>query len=206
MDVSKATLERFPLYYRVLRRAHRDGVPYLSSEEMGRELGIRGTQIRKDLTCFKEKGVPSVGYSVIRLKAQLEEFLGIHTPKEALIIGVGDLGKALTKFGGFQHLNIRISEAFDCDPEVIGTTVGSTVVRNIDQLSKVVNSEDITIAILAVPGTVAQELADKLVEVGILSIWNFSPRTLVVPPEVFVRNEDLSTGLAVVAHHAKQGE
>ncbi len=203
MDVSKATLERFPLYYRVLRRAQEDGVVYLSSEEIGKKLGIRGTQIRKDLTCFKEKGVPSVGYNVIRLKQQLGEFLHIHIPQKALIVGVGDLGKALTKFAGFKHLHITIAEAFECDPEKIGTTVGDVTVKDIATLPEVVAQEGIAIAILAVPAPAAQELVPTLADAGITSIWNFAPKNLTVPEGIFVRNEYLSTGLAVVAHHAK---
>ncbi len=203
MDISKATLERFPLYHRILRQAKESGLTHISSEEIGRRIGIRGTQIRKDLTCFKEKGTPSVGYNVDRLKTLLEEFMGINLQREAIIAGVGDLGKALTKFAGFSHLNISITEAFDSDPNKVGTTIGELTVKPEEDMIKTIQEKGIVIGIITVPVKTAQDVADEMVSAGIRSIWNFAPTTLKVPEGVFVRNENLSVGFALVGHKAK---
>lgn len=204
IHLPKPSLERLPYYYRILKAASEEGATYISSSEMGEKAGVPGAQVRKDLLPFKAKGRPSLGFHVSTLKAILEAYLGLLEDREAVLVGAGNLGKALALFPGFHQYRIRISYLFDCDPAKTGTQVGDFTIRHTDTLGTTIREKGIRIAIITTPADAAQRVAEELISCGIVAIWNFSPVRLQVPPGVYVKYEDLSAGLAILSHKAAE--
>jgi redox-sensing transcriptional repressor len=129
----------------------------------------------------------------------LEDFLGLTEKKEAALVGVGNLGKALSSFPGFQQYGVEISLLLDNDPEKWGSAAGDHIIYSMAEADARIREKRIKIAIITTPAEVAQEVADLLVEAGIAAIWNFTPVRLTVPEEVYVLYEDLSAGIAILS-------
>ncbi|MBT9148890.1 MAG: Redox-sensing transcriptional repressor Rex [Dehalococcoidia bacterium] len=125
-----------PVYYRRLLQAIEEGVPFVSSDNLGRSVGMPGAQVRKDLRYLSEHGRPGVGYDARSLAAHLEEFLGLVNDKEAVLVGVGNLGRALALYPGFARYRLQIIALFDSDPTKVGQTVGD---RQIFPVEKLIN-------------------------------------------------------------------
>jgi redox-sensing transcriptional repressor len=204
IQLPKPSLERLPHYYRILKKASEDGKTYLSSAEMGQKAGVPGAQVRKDLLPFKAKGRPSLGFHVTTLKAILEAYLGLLEDREAVLVGAGNLGKALALFPGFHQYRIRIAHLFDWDRAKTGSRVGDYTIHHTDELSAFIQDKKIRIAIITTPAEAAQSVAEELIRSGIVAIWNFSPIRLQVPDSVYVKYEDLSAGLAILSHKAAE--
>lgn len=198
------SLRRLPIYYRRLLQAIEQGVPHVSSEDLGRSAGVPGAQVRKDLTYISECGCPGVGYDAKALAAQLEQFLGLVNDKEAVLVGVGNLGRALASYPGFSRYRLQIVALFDNDPNKVGQQVGEREVLPVDKLSNLARRLHIQMGIIAVPASAAQSVADAMLKGGITVIWNFAPCSLSLPPEVFVKHEDLAAELAMLSHHIIQ--
>lgn len=194
------TLKRLPLYYRELKRASEQGVPYLSSGTLGANAGIPAVQVRKDLSHLDEKGKSGVGYDTNILAAHLEDYLGLVNDKEAILVGAGNLGRALALYPGFDAYGLKIVVLFDSDPDKVGTRVGNLEIVSMEKLENLTARLGIRIGIITTPPRVAQEVADHMVAAGIKAIWNFAPRNLTVPGGIFVKDEDLAAGLAVLSH------
>jgi len=201
LKTSKATIDRLPLYFRTLRLAQDEGIDIISSEELGRRLGITPEQIRKDLASFGQFGKKGVGYYVNELKRNVGEILGLNKHWNIAIVGIGHLGAALANFQNFVSLGFNLVALFDQDPNVIGSRVNHVKVENIKELSRIVQERHIQIGIIAVPAAFAQEVADQLVAAGLKGIWNFAPVKLTVPSTVQLVNEDLSIGLSSLSYH-----
>ena len=198
-DVPEPTLRRLPLYYRELKRAIALETDHLSSKELGESVGIPAVQVRKDLSYLDEKGRPGVGYETRTLAAHLEMFLGLTNDKEAALVGVGNLGRALALFPGFAAYGFHIVLLFDNDPAKVGRHVGKRKILPIEKLTDIVAQMHIHLGIITAPAEVAQDVADAMVTAGIKTIWNFAPRSLAVPEGVFVKNEDLAVALATLS-------
>jgi redox-sensing transcriptional repressor len=179
---------------------------YISSETIGKKAGVPGTQVRKDLLGFKAKGRPSLGFHVKTLRDILKEYLGLNRPGEAALIGAGNLGKALARFNGFRQYNLNISLIFDNDPRKVGSMAGDLEIFPVSDLKDKLSARQVRIGIITTPASAAQEVAEKMIESGIIAIWNFTPLRLVVPDNIYVRYEDLSAGLALLAHKAAEYE
>jgi redox-sensing transcriptional repressor len=199
--IPQPTLRRLPLYYRRLREAVQAGAAYISSEELGQSAGVLAVQVRKDLSYLSEYGRPGVGYSAQALAADLEEFLGLVNDKEAVLAGVGSLGRALALYQGFERFGLQIIALFDSDPDKLGELPNGRLVFSIDKLSNLVKRLQVQIGIITVPPEAAQGVADAMVEGGIRVIWNFAPVKLALPADVFVKNEDLAAELATLSYH-----
>lgn len=200
--IPKATVERLPLYYRCLDKMDLfEDVSVVSSKELGGRLGIPSTQVRKDLSYYGEFGRRGVGYDVNSLKKSIGKILGINKEWAAVLVGAGNLGRALVNYGGFSDMGLKISDVVDADLVKIGNMVGDITVTSMKELEEIVEKNDISIGIVAVPASAAQEVTDKLVAAGVKSIWNFAPTRLKVPEEIFVRNEDLAVGIASLIYH-----
>ena len=171
--ISKATIDRLPLYFRTLRLAQDEGLDIISSDELGRRLGIT-----------PEGGI-----------------LGLDNHWNIAIIGIGHLGAALANFHNFVTLGFNLVALFDEDPDVIGTTVNHVKVEDIANLEQIVKERQIHIGIIAVPAAFAQGVADKLVSAGVKGIWNFAPIKMEVPAGMHIVNEDLSVGLSSLSYH-----
>ena len=200
-NISKATIDRLPLYFRTLRMVQDEGLDIISSEELGRRLGITPEQIRKDLASFGQFGKKGVGYYVNELKRNVGTILGLDNHWNIAVIGIGHLGAALANYQNFVSLGFNLVALFDQDPTVIGSTVNHVKVEDVRNLQKIVASRHIHIGIIAVPAAFAQEVADTLVKAGIKGIWNFAPIKMKVPETMHIVNEDLSIGLSSLSYH-----
>ncbi len=199
--ISKATIDRLPLYFRTLRLVQDEGIDIISSEELGRRLSITAEQIRKDLASFGQFGKKGVGYYVNELKHNVGEILGLDNHWNLAVIGIGHLGAALANYQNFVSLGFNLVALFDQDPEVIGQTVNHVRVDDIANLAEIVRQRQVHIGIIAVPAAFAQGVADQLVASGVRGIWNFAPIKMAVPDSMHIVNEDLSVGLSSLSYH-----
>ncbi|MHB0856793.1 MAG: redox-sensing transcriptional repressor Rex [Anaerolineae bacterium] len=202
--IPEPTLRRLPAYYRCALQAAEEGVAHVSSDELGRRCGVAGFTVRKDLGYLPEVGRPGRGYDTGSLAAQLGRALGITTTKRAVLVGVGNLGRALAGYPNFAALGLQIIALLDNDPAVIGRRVAGLSVASIASLPELARRTPIDLGIVAVPAEAAQQVADALVAVGVLAIWNFSPSRLVLPDDVLVKHEDLAAEAAALSHHIVQ--
>ncbi len=201
-SIPKATIERLPLYYRCLDKlATFEDVEVVSSKELGGKLGIPSTQVRKDLSYYGEFGRRGVGYDVTQLKKSVGKILGVNKDWPAVLVGAGNLGRALVNYSGFHKMGLVIAAVMDADLSKIGNKVGSITVQSMKKLEEVVEEDDIKLGIITVPANAAQQVADQLIEAGIRSIWNFAPTRLYVPKDIVVRNEDLAVGIVSLIYH-----
>ena len=198
-NVSKATLSRLPRYLRILKKVRDSGTKHVSSTQIAKELNLNSIQVRKDLALVsKSDGKPGIGFEVGDLINNLEEFLGLNNVRKAIIVGAGRLGQALLNFRGFES-NIDISVMFDNDKR----KCNNKNIFYINDMKEYIIKEKIEIAIITVPEDVAQVVCDLLVESGIKAIWNFALIHLKVPKGVTVKNEDLSSSLAILLKNFK---
>lgn len=199
--ISKATIDRLPLYFRTLRQVQQEGVEIISSEEFGRRIDITPEQIRKDLASFGEFGKKGVGYYVRELIRNIGEILGLHRNWNVAIVGAGHLGWALANYRNFGTLGFNLKAVFDADPAKIGQIISDVEISSIDDMASVIREREIHIAVITVPAPHAQDIADKLVEAGIRGIWNFAPVKLNVPSKIRMVSEDLSVGLSSISYY-----
>ncbi len=202
--IPEQTLRRVPLYHQILAEMLAAGDAYVSSRHLAGFFGIDDTQVRKDVSLIGYKGKPKAGYSVSGLKLAIEEFLGINYENTAILIGVGHLGSALSQYPGLAQYGLRLVAVFDNDPTKIGSVVGVFTVLGTESLPRVVRSFDIGIAIVCVPKTAAQGVAERVISLGIKAVWNFAPTRLSLPADVVVRNENIALGLAILSHYVKR--
>jgi redox-sensing transcriptional repressor len=181
---------RLPLYLRALTQMAASGKEITSSQELGERLGISSAQIRKDLSQFGEFGKQGTGYNIAYLLDQLRRILHVDQVWDVVLIGVGDLGRAIAHYAGFVDRGYRVVAAYDNDPSKIGTQVGAFTIQNAAGLVSDVRSRGIGIAMLAVPARDAQEVSDRLVEAGIRAILCYAPTSIVVPRSVYVQYID----------------
>lgn len=203
-NISKATLDRMPLYYRILRTAEENGVRVISSQELGKILNITPEQIRKDLTNFGQFGKKGIGYYVSDLKNKIENILGLQYHWRVAIVGAGHLGSALANYKNFPSTGFQIVALFDTDERIIGSEINSVKIYDFKKINSVATRKLIDIGVITVPEIHAQEVADALVSAGVLGIWNFAPTKLEVPKQITLVNEDLSIGLTSLSFHLTQ--
>lgn len=199
--ISKATIDRLPLYFRTLRLIQQEGTEIISSEELGRRIGVTPEQIRKDLASFGEFGKKGVGYFVRELIRNIGEILGLHRNWNIAIVGVGHLGWALANYRNFASLGFNLAAVFDVDPAKVGQFIGGVEIFSLDRLEEVAREKNIHIGVITVPAESAQAVADKLVAAGVRGIWNFAPIKLNVAENVRLVSEDLSVGLSSISYY-----
>ncbi|NLV73761.1 MAG: redox-sensing transcriptional repressor Rex [Chloroflexi bacterium] len=199
-SIPQPSLRRLPLYYRLVSLNHDKKLAYTSSRDLGLTANVPAARVRKDLSYLGERGRPGVGYDTELLMQRLETFLGLINDKEAVLVGVGNLGRALALYPGFARYGLKIAGLFDIDPAKIGQMVGTLKIMDQSRLPDLVRRWRIQMGIIAVPAQAAQGVAEKLIRSGISVIWNFAPVTLVVPPYVLVKDEDLAVDLATLSH------
>lgn len=193
------TIRRLPRYLQLLLTMQADGRESVSTTHIAEALGLEPIQVRKDLGYTGIVGKPKVGFDVAGLIERIEAYLGWNNTTDAFLIGAGHLGSALMGYEGFGRYGLNIIAAFDSDPTRVGTQVHGRSVFPMEKLRDLAVRMHITMAIMTVPRTVAQEVADELVDAGFQAIWNFTAAHLKVPAHVVVQNEDLSVGLAVLS-------
>jgi len=200
-NIPQPCVMRLPHYYRRLLQALHENQAVISSQELGDEAGVPAAQARRDLSYIGEAGRPGLGYKVADLAGRLESFLGLGEIKEAVLVGTGNLGRALASYPGFSRYGLRIAALFDRDPTKIGARIGSIEVHSVDDMVTFVRQRQIKIGILAVPAPPAQSIAERMAEAGVKVIWNFAPTSLTLPPTVMVFNEDLAARLATLSYY-----
>jgi redox-sensing transcriptional repressor len=190
--VPKAVVGRLSLYLRELEHLRSQGLETTNSTHLGSRLGITDAQVRKDLTHFGQFGYPGVGYRCSELVERIKQILGTDRIWPIAVVGVGNLGRALLGYHGFESQGFRIAAAFDVDPGKVGSRVEGIAVHDLSDLEAVAREKDIHLAILAVPATAAQAVANLLAEAGIEGILNFAPLTINLPGQVSSVEVDLA--------------
>ncbi len=198
------TLQRLPYYLHYLKAARRRGEKTVSASAMAAELRLGDVLVRKDLALVSSvSGKPKTGYSVEELIRDVEICLGYDNTMDAVLVGVGSLGRALLGNGEFRRYGLNIVTAFDIDEAVIGNVYHGKKVLAIDELAPLCKRMHIHIGIIAVPADFAQNVADKLVACGVRAIWNFALVKLNVPSGVLVQDENLAASLAILSQHLR---
>jgi len=181
---------RLPRYLQALQRMQLENHLTTNSKELGERLGISAAQIRKDLSQFGEFGKQGTGYSVPFLIKTLQSILKVTTVWDVVLVGAGDLGHALARYQGFSNRGFRIAMIFDNDPQVIGNQIGHFVVQDMAFLVEKVLDANIHVAMLTVPASSAQKVAENLIKAGVKAILSYAPITLNLPPGIHVEYID----------------
>ncbi len=198
--VSNAVIRRLPRYYRNLEELSRSGVERISSAALSDSMGITASQIRQDLSCFGEFGLQGYGYKVDSLLKEIGEILGITKGHKAILLGAGNLGRALMANFHFDRCGFTLEAAFDVDPAVVGGEVAGVPVYKVDDLESYLSKHPTDVAVLTVPGRVAQTLTDRLAGAGMRGIWNFTNTELTTPPETVVENVHFADSMLTLSY------
>lgn len=193
------TIRRLPTYLYKLKLLSSDGIETISTVQLAKMCALNPIVVKKDIAHTKVKGKPKVGHNVNEIIAAIEEFLGWHNRSDAFIVGMGDLGKALTKYSGFDNYGLRIIAGFDSDQSLVGGSIGGVKVFDIDELHGLISRLKIEMLILTVPAKVAQKIAEIAVSAGVRGIWNFTPTKLHLPDNIIVQKVDIAAELAVLS-------
>jgi redox-sensing transcriptional repressor len=193
--LSLGVAARLSRYLQVLTQARKMGKETISSQELADYTHVNSTQIRRDLSGFGKFGKRGVGYNVESLVTQIRKILRTSGQHNIALFGAGHLGTAIATSDIFADHGFRVVAVFDADPAKVGTAIGSLTVRPMSELRRVVEEEDIVVAVLAVPAAAAQSLADSLADAGVKIIFNYSDALLQVPPEVTVHTSSPAVDL-----------
>ena len=197
--VPDATVARLPLYLRALHLLAEQGHETVSSEELAEAAGVNSAKLRKDLSHLGSYGTRGVGYDVTHLVEQISSQLGLGRRCSVVLVGVGNLGRALAGYGGFATRGLAVDALLDADPGTVGQEIAGLTVRHVDDLPEVVGPG--SIGVIATPAAAAQEVCDRLVAAGVTSILNFAPVVLAVPSHVDLRKVDLAVELQILSFH-----
>lgn len=194
-------MARLPRYLQALIAAGDTGQSTISSQGLARAAGVNSAIVRKDLSHLGALGRRGVGYQVGSLVEEISTVLGLSTERSVAIVGLGNLGRALAAYDGFDRRGFRIVALLDADPAKVGTSIGDLQIESMDDLQKIVDERGVQIAVLATPAQHAQEAADALTAAGVGAILNFAPVHLDAPEDVTVRRVDLSTELQILSFY-----
>jgi len=198
--LSRATVSRMPRYLRLLDDI-RESKSTVSSLELANAAGVNPANVRRDLSDLGFQGTRGVGYSVADLRSRIQRELGIYGRRRVAIVGAGNLGTALARYTGLGQRGFDVVAVYDVDRARIGNPIGDIVVTDAASIESDCANGLFEMAILAVPASAAQKVADALVSAGVASILNFAPVRVTVPDEVPVRQVDLSTELQILSYY-----
>ena len=204
--VSDAVVRRLPMYYRHLKELEKAGVVRISSQELGERMNLTASQIRQDINCFGGFGQQGYGYHVSNLKERLAQILGLHKQYHVIIVGAGNIGRAVANYAGFAREGFVIQAMFDVSAALVGVDVHGVLVQPMDKLDDWLSTHQVDIAVLSVPKACAQDTADRLVRGGVRAIWNFAPVDLALPEGVAVNNVHLSDSLHILSYRMNEKE
>ncbi len=203
IEIPDVVIDRLPVYARALAALERNGREVVSSQELGATLGVTPAQIRKDLSYFGRFGKQGRGYNVKRLLEELRQILGIDREWTMVLVGIGQLGRAILQYGGFAPQGFRILAAFDAHPDVIGEKIEGLVVQPADELRDVLAGMHIDIGIVATPAASAQSVIDALIASGVNAILNYAPIAAQVPPGIHIKHIDPVLALQSMTFYLK---
>lgn len=205
--VSTAVIRRLPRYYRHLSELQRAGVVRISSNALGKTMGLTASQIRQDLFCFGEFGQQGYGYKVESLKDQIGEILGINRGHTLVVLGTGNLGRAIIENFRFSNNGFHVLAAFDVRESVVGTSIAGVPVYHADTLEQFLKETPVSVGMLTVPMNAAQEMGDRLAAAGVRGIWNFTNYEITPPnDDVVVESVHFSDSLLTLSYLISQRE
>ncbi|MCI5602905.1 MAG: redox-sensing transcriptional repressor Rex [Clostridiales bacterium] len=205
-SISKAVIGRLPRYYRYLGEIMESGVERISSGELSKKMNVTASQIRQDLNNFGGFGQQGYGYNVKYLYVEIGKILGVDKQHNMIIIGAGNLGRALANYANFEKRGFVLIGLFDKNPDLIGKEVRGVAVQSMDNLEEFAKENKIDIATLAIPKTEAVKVAEKLAECGVRAIWNFAHTDLNLPKNIVVENVHLSESLMQLSYNLTRTE
>ena len=201
--VSNAVIRRMPAYNRHLRELESEGIPRISSQELGKRMGLTPSQIRQDINSIGGAGRQGRGYNVTELREYIRHYMGLDRPHRAIILGAGRIGIAVSRYQVFAREGYTMVALFDTDPEVVASVRGTPPVYEASELRERLPGLRADIAVLAVPAEAAQEAVELLYELGLRSVWNFAPVDLRYPEDMVVVNVHLSDSLNILSYQMK---
>ena len=204
--IPEATVLRLPVYQRILTELVRAGTTTVSSEQLAELARVNAAKVRKDLSLLGSFGTRGSGYDADFLIAQIDRALGMDENWSVAIVGIGNLGRALTNSAGFASRGCQVTSLYDIDPGVVGEEIRGIKVRHMDEIGSLRAADCPDIGVITTPGWSAQGVADLLVRAGVSSLLNFAPRVLHVPSQVHVRYVDLSIELQVLGFYRAREE
>ncbi|HPF87118.1 MAG TPA: redox-sensing transcriptional repressor Rex [Candidatus Limiplasma sp.] len=203
--VSEAVLRRLPRYYRYLKELESDNVMQISSQELSERMGLTASQIRQDINCSGGEGRQGFGYSVPKLRKHIGTVLGIQHTQNMIIIGAGNIGRAIAMSDSFNANNFNTIGIFDVDPDKIGKKIGTLTVLDYENIAQFLQQHPVHIAVLAVPVSSAQAVVDTLNAYGVSAYWNFVPIDLNIPQNATIVSVHLEEGLQILSYKIKEG-
>jgi len=199
--VSSAVIRRLPRYYRHLNELYLSGVVRISSSALGKAMRLTASQIRQDLSCFGEFGQQGYGYNVEKLRGEISDILGMNSGNTAIVLGAGNLGRALIENFHFDRSGFTLAAAFDVSPQIVGTEMSGIRVYHADQLEEYLAGHPVSVGVLTVPRAAAAETAERLAESGVKGIWNFTNMELRLRKEgVVVENVHFADSLLALSY------
>ena len=202
--VTERVIARLSVYRRLLTRLANEGTDNIFSHDLATLAGLTAAQVRRDLMTIGYSGSPARGYHVTGLIEKIGEYLDRPDGQAVILVGVGHLGQAIIAYFNHRSRGLNIVAAFDADETKINRVIHGCRCHPMDQLNMVVHETQADVAVLAVPGTEAQKVAEELVRQGIRGLLNFAPVRLHMPANVFVENVDISVSIEKVAFFARQ--
>ena len=199
-SISAAVIKRLPRYYHYLSDLQSENVERISSDELSKRMGVTASQIRHDLNNFGGFGQQGYGYNVEYLRTEIGKILGLDKVHNMVIIGGGNLGRALAGYANFESRGFVVKGIFDSNPELVGTKIRDIKIMSMGVLEKFLKENDVAIVALAIPRGDAVSVAKKLYDCGIRAIWNFAHVDLDLPSDAFVENVHLSESLMQLSY------
>ena len=203
-EPSYKTVARLSLYRRVLLEVLREGKRHMYSHEIAKAAGVSAAQVRRDLMSVEPTGTPTTGYDIQDLTSSIARLLDDPAGQKVVLVGIGNLGRAVLAYLAGRRPNLSLAAAFDINPDRVDRVIHGCHCYRMEELPAFARNNQIRLAILTVPAAAAQEVADTLVEAGVLGLVNFAPVALHVPDYVYVENLDVTTTLETVAFFARQ--
>ncbi|WHH57543.1 redox-sensing transcriptional repressor Rex [Petroclostridium sp. X23] len=204
--VSIAVVRRLPRYYRYLEELLRHDITRISSKELSQRMGVTASQIRQDLNCFGGFGQQGYGYNVEYLYKEIGNILGLYNGYRSIIIGAGNLGRALANHTSFERRGFKLVGIFDVNREVVGKEIRGIAIKHLDELEEYIKANKVDIGILAIPKDSVSEVAQRLVDLGVKGLWNFSYTDLNISGTVAIENVHLSDSLMTLSYQITEGK
>ncbi len=201
VKIPEATIGRLSFYSRFLSKLEKDGIETVSSGDIAKGIAGNSAQVRKDFAYFGGFGKRGVGYNVADLNRNIKEILGLNREWKAVIVGMGNLGKALAYYHGFAARGFNIIGLFDNDPSLQGTKINTLEIRDASKLEEFLDKNQVDIAILTLPAESVQFIADRVMKKGVKGILNFAPTVVSANNNVQIRNVDLSVNLELLSYN-----
>lgn len=198
-SIPNPAVRRLSLYLRQLEDFERKARRTISSKQLGESLRLTDAQVRKDLAYFGQFGHPGIGYRVQDLIVELRRILGTDKTWSVVLVGAGNIGRAMSGYRGFDRKGFRLVAVFDNDQTKVGRKLGPFTIQSLSQMAETVRQQSVRLAILAVPADNAQQVADELIEAGVRGLLNFAPVSLSVPRDVALQTVDMAVQLEQLA-------